>query len=97
MIWLVAVCTYFGVLNLCTYAAFELDKRRAIDRGWRFPERVLLAMALLGGSVGAVAAQRRLRHKTLKQPFASELMMIVGLHAGVATCISAFGIAQRFA
>jgi len=95
MIWLTAIIFYLAVLNLVTYAAFEIDKRRAVARLWRFPERLLLAMALFGGSLGAVAAQRRLRHKTLKQPFASELMMIVGLHAGVATCISAFGIAQQ--
>jgi len=95
MIWLVGAGFYFAVINLATYAAFEIDKQRAIRRGWRLPERLLLVMALIGGSIGAVAAQRRLRHKTLKQPFASELMMIVGLQAGIATCISAFGIAQR--
>lgn len=94
MIWLVAAGFYLAVINLGTYAAFETDKQRAIAGGWRLPERLLLGLALFGGSIGAVAAQRRLRHKTLKQPFASELMMIVGLQAGVAICVGAFGIAQ---
>lgn len=94
MIWLIAAGFYLAVVNLATYAAFETDKHRAINGGWRLPERMLLGLALFGGSIGAVAAQRRLRHKTLKQPFASELMMIVGLQAGLAISISAFGIAQ---
>ena len=97
MIWLLTAGVYFSVINLATYAAFETDKRRAIEGGWRWPERMLLGLALAGGSIGAVAGQRRLRHKTLKQPFASELMMIVGLQAGVATSIVAFGIAQHLA
>ena len=95
MIWLFGALVYLAVINLATYAAFEVDKRRAIQREWRLPERLLLGLALIGGSIGAVAAQRRLRHKTLKQPFASELMMIVGLQAGIMTCLSAFGIAQQ--
>lgn len=94
MLWVVAVCIYLGVINLATYAAFEKDKASAISGGTRISERTLLALALVGGSIGAIKAQRRLRHKTLKQPFASELMMIVGLQAGIATSVVSFGIAQ---
>ena len=94
MLWLICLCLYLGAINLATYALFEKDKQRAIAGGARVSERALLTMALVGGSIGAVKAQRRLRHKTLKQPFASELMMIVGLQAGVATCVVSFGVAQ---
>ncbi len=94
MLWLICLCVYLGTINLATYAMFEKDKRRAIEGGPRISERTLLTLALAGGSIGAVKAQRRLRHKTLKQPFASELMMIVGLQAGVATCIVSFGVAE---
>ena len=94
MLWLIVLCCYLGSINLATYALFEKDKLRAIEGGMRVSERMLLGLALLGGSIGAVKAQRRLRHKTLKQPFASELMMIVGLQAGVATCVVSFGVAE---
>ena len=94
LVWLIGAAFYLAVINLATYAAFEHDKARAINGGRRLSERTLLTMALIGGSFGAVKAQRRLRHKTLKQPFASELMMIVGLQAGVTTCIVSFGIAR---
>ena len=36
-------------------------------------------MALLGGTVGALVARRRLRHKTRKQPFAALLFLIAGV------------------
>ena len=94
MLWLIALCIYLGVINFATYAAFARDKASAISGGTRISERVLLMLALAGGSIGAIKAQRRLRHKTLKQPFASDLMMIVGLQAGVATSVVSFGIAQ---
>ena len=94
LVWLVVVTFYLAVINFATYAAFAHDKARAVAGGRRLSERTLLGLALAGGSLGAVKAQRRLRHKTLKQPFASELMMIVGLQAGVTTCIVSFGIAR---
>ena len=56
-------------INPATLAVFALDKRRAILAGRRVPERVLLGLALLGGSPSAVAAMSLLRHKTRKHSF----------------------------
>jgi uncharacterized membrane protein YsdA (DUF1294 family) len=44
----------------------------------------LLALALFGGSPGALWARRRFRHKTRKQPFATQLDLIAMVHAGLA-------------
>jgi len=71
---------YFICINLITYGAFWLDKRRARKRQWRISEGRLLSLALIGGSLGAKRAQKRFRHKTRKQPFASTLNVIVVLH-----------------
>ncbi|MCR5878950.1 DUF1294 domain-containing protein [Phenylobacterium sp. J367] len=76
--WLLAVL--IG-LNLWTFAEFAADKRAAARRERRIPERRLLLLAAVGGSVGAVAAQRLLRHETAKQPFAAILGGIVAAHA----------------
>lgn len=85
--WLLAVLVG---LNLWTFAEFAADKRAA-ERGLRrTPERQLLLMALAGGSVGAVAGQRLLRHKTRKQPFATQLGLVVLLHAGLLAALALY-------
>ncbi|UIJ70311.1 DUF1294 domain-containing protein [Aurantimonas sp. HBX-1] len=77
---ILAVLAYLLAVNATAYAAFAYDKAMAIEGRRRVPERRLLGLALIGGSVGAVAAQRVLRHKTRKEPFRSQLRGIVGLH-----------------
>lgn len=71
------------LLNVLAFGLYGLDKRAAIDGRWRVPERTLLAVALVGGSLGAVTAQRILRHKTRKEPFRTRLMLIVALHVAI--------------
>lgn len=67
--------------SIMTFLMFWWDKHAARTGRWRLRESTLLAGALMGGSLGAVIAQRMLRHKTRKEPFRTRLMMIVGLHA----------------
>jgi uncharacterized membrane protein YsdA (DUF1294 family) len=91
-LWWQGFTIWLLVINLATYTAFAIDKRRAVavmDRRInRIPEKTLLAMAALGGSAGAIAAQMRLRHKNRKQPFATWLLIIVGLQIGIAAGIA---------
>ena len=60
-------------------AVFAWDKHCARNGMWRVPERTLLSMALIGGTIGAVAAQYGLRHKMRKEPFRTQLYLIAGL------------------
>ncbi|MBB3711442.1 uncharacterized membrane protein YsdA (DUF1294 family) [Limimaricola variabilis] len=70
-----------ALMNLAGFFSMANDKRRA-ERGlWRWPERRLLRIAFWGGSLGTLLAQRHLRHKTRKQPFARHLKMILWTHA----------------
>lgn len=79
---------YLAGINLVTVAMFAWDKRSAIKGQWRIPENTLLMLALAGGTPGAIIAQQRLRHKTRKQPFRSQLMLITGLHVVVLVALA---------
>lgn len=69
------------LFNIVTFCLYWWDKEAARDGHWRVSEARLLQFAFLGGSVGAFAAQRLLRHKTRKEPFRTQLMAILILHA----------------
>lgn len=75
-----ALLIIFLLLNVVTFCLFWWDKDAARNGGWRVSEASLLQFAFLGGSLGAVAAQRLLRHKTRKEPFRTQLMAILILH-----------------
>ncbi len=75
----VQIILFLVAINLFTYAAYWLDKRRARNHDWRIPEGVLLGLALIGGSPAAYIAMRRLRHKTSKTSFRVRYWCMVAL------------------
>lgn len=66
-------------INLVTLAFYGYDKAIAGSEHTRAPEKVLLALALAGGGVGAWVGMRLFHHKTEKRRFqrAFWLIMIV--------------------
>lgn len=70
------------IVNGWTVLRFWQDKRRAVAGERRIAEADLLALALIGGSPGALLARRWFRHKTRKEPFSTRLWLIVALQAG---------------
>lgn len=61
--------TYWITINAVAFLIYAVDKVAAQSGGWRIPEIVLLALALLGGWSGAIFSQQLFRHKTSKVPF----------------------------
>lgn len=55
---------YLSVINFITWVTYGLDKGRAKSGKWRIPERTLLLLALIGGSLGALAGMIMFHHKT---------------------------------
>ncbi|BDG71091.1 DUF1294 domain-containing protein [Roseomonas fluvialis] len=73
------ICCWLVAMNILAIVAVHHDKRMAQQRRWRLSERLLLLIALLGGSPGMLVARRRFRHKTRKQPFTAALYAVCGL------------------
>ena len=57
------------VMNIITFIAFGIDKRKAVKGRWRIPEKTLLLMGLMFGSVGQLLGMKVFRHKTNKWYF----------------------------
>lgn len=81
----------FLLINIVTFCLYWWDKEAARDGHWRVSEARLLQFAFIGGSLGAFAAQRLLRHKTRKEPFRTQLMAILILHAVLIPAALIFG------
>ena len=46
---------YLILINAVSFLLMLSDKQKARRKFWRVPERVLLGIAILGGSIGALA------------------------------------------
>lgn len=76
------------LVNAVTILAFWDDKQRAVESRRRIRESDLLGLALIGGSPGAFLARRLFRHKTRKEPFSTQLLVIVALQIGALTAFA---------
>ena len=78
-----AILIGLAAFNAVVWACYRIDKARAARRARRISERTLLALALAGGSLGAIAGMygHRRRHKTSKRWFVVALWGIVALQA----------------
>ena len=70
-------------LNVATVLVYGYDKAIAGGTRRRVPERTLLALALFGGSPGALLAMGVFRHKTAKASFRRSMMAIVIVQAAL--------------
>jgi uncharacterized membrane protein YsdA (DUF1294 family) len=61
------------LMNLLSFFAMLIDKKRAEHRGWRVPEWLLIVLDLLGGSIGGIIAMQLLPHKS------NHLLFSIGL------------------
>ncbi len=67
----------FIIFNIITFFIFGIDKLLARTGRKRISERTLLILALLGGSVGAVFAQKLFRHKTQKFRYILWIILVI--------------------
>ena len=64
-----ALICYIVVINLVSFMMFGIDKYKARRGQWRISEATLLAVAAIGGSIGARMGMKVWHHKTLHSKF----------------------------
>lgn len=63
------ILLYLLAINLITFLAMYIDKRKAKKGNWRTKESTLFTLVLLGGGIGGIAGMYLFRHKTQKPRF----------------------------
>lgn len=60
---------YLLLINAAGLIIMLVDKRKAIKNRWRIPERTMIVLAIIGGSLGIYAGMQLFRHKTKHAKF----------------------------
>lgn len=78
---------YLIIINAAAFIIFGIDKRRAVKNRWRIAESTLFLLALIGGSIGALAGMRVFHHKTKHFRFVLGIPLILFLQIAAAFMI----------
>ena len=60
---------YLLTINAAGFLLMLIDKYKARKNLWRIPEKTLLGVAIMGGSIGSFAGMQLFRHKTRHPQF----------------------------
>lgn len=71
-------CWVFAI-TVTTVLTYGYDKTVAGSESTRVPERVLLALTLAGGTIGAIIGMRYFHHKTAKAEFQSKFWLVLAI------------------
>ena len=74
---------YLIVTNILTFIAFGIDKAKAKHKKYRTPEALLLFLATIGGSAGALLGMLLFHHKTLHTKFAVGVPLLLLVHIAI--------------
>lgn len=82
--------SYLLIINAAGFLLMLIDKWKARKNRWRIPEATLMAVAALGGSIGALAGMYTVRHKTQHLKFTLGIPLILALQVVAATWLIVF-------
>lgn len=68
------------LINVLSALFMLVDKRKAIKGRWRIPERRLLCLCALGGSLGGLLVMQIFRHKTKHIRFRLGIPVMLVIH-----------------
>ena len=75
--------TYLAVVSVFSVIICVYDKVAARCKWWRIPEKVLLALSALGGSVAMYVTMKIIRHKTRHNKFMVRIPVIILLQIAI--------------
>lgn len=75
--------TYLVIINALSMLLMLIDKIKAKHHLWRIPEKVLLGVSLIGGSLGGLIGMYLFRHKTLHKRFSIGIPLMFLVHAAL--------------
>lgn len=78
---------YLLIINALSFLLMLIDKQKAKKDRWRIPEKTLMAVAILGGSLGGIAGMKLFRHKTKHPKFSIGLPVILAVQILLAVII----------
>ena len=81
---LIYIISALIIINMAGIIIVAADKRKAIRKRWRIPEKTFFLIALLGGSPGVYAGLLIFRHKTRHWYFMLGIPAIIILQAFIA-------------
>ena len=74
---------YLCIINVVSMLFMLVDKRKAIKRRWRIPEKTLLGICAIGGSLGGIIGMYLFRHKTRHAAFSIGIPIMLLIHAAL--------------
>ena len=77
------ILLYLLIINAAGFLVMTADKLYAKKNMWRIPERTLLGVAVIGGSIGVWAGMYAVRHKTKHLKFVIGVPAILILQIGL--------------
>lgn len=78
---------YLLIINAIAFFLMLADKQKARKKKWRIPEATLIGVAVIGGSVGALAGMYPFRHKTKHPKFTIGVPVILALQIVLAVVL----------
>lgn len=78
---------YLLIINIIAFIMYGIDKWKAQRNQWRISEKMLLFLAVIGGSAGALAGMYIFHHKTLNKKFTIGVPLILVIQVMIFSCI----------
>lgn len=71
---------YLTIINAVGLVLMLVDKQKARRGAWRIPERTLMTVAAVGGSLGSFLGMQLFRHKTKHPKFYIGIPLFLVVH-----------------